>query len=187
MTEMETRFEAMYRAGDPLPWDIGEPQPAVTRLADEGRFTDAVLDVGCGFGDNALFLASRGLAVIGVDIAPHAIELASERAADQGAEVAFTVADVTDLSGFVNTFDTVLDSALYHCLSGQARRDCVAALHKATRPGATAAHPVLLGAGAIGLPLGDTGQRAEPARDSQWRLGDHRSHRNAVRHGADRR
>ncbi|MFD8499007.1 class I SAM-dependent methyltransferase [Amycolatopsis sp. NPDC059657] len=137
MTDMETHFETMYRAGGTLPWDIGEPQPAVTRLADEGRFTGAVLDVGCGFGGNALFLASRGLAVTGVDIAPRAIELASEHAAAQGADVAFTVADVTELSGFASRFDTVLDSALYHCLSEQARRDCMTALHGATRPGAT--------------------------------------------------
>ncbi|WP_370942880.1 class I SAM-dependent methyltransferase [Amycolatopsis sp. cg5] len=135
MTDTDLRFEAMYQAGDTLPWDIGGPQPVVTQLADEGRFTGAVLDVGCGLGGNALFLASRGLTVTGVDIAPRAVQLASERA--EGADVTFAVADVTELSGFDDRFDTVLDSALYHCLSEQARLDCLVALHRVTRPGAT--------------------------------------------------
>ncbi|SDY28135.1 Methyltransferase domain-containing protein [Amycolatopsis xylanica] len=133
----ETHFEAMYQAGDTLPWDIGGPQPVVTRLAEEGRFAGAVLDVGCGLGGNALFLAARGLDVTAVDIAPRAIELASEQAAAQGVDVAFDVADVTDLAGFPSRFDTVLDSALYHCLTEQARADCLVALHRVTRPGAT--------------------------------------------------
>lgn len=53
----------------PAPWDIGRPQPAVVRLASEGGFAGAVLDAGCGTGENALHVASRGLPVLGVDVA----------------------------------------------------------------------------------------------------------------------
>jgi hypothetical protein len=50
-------WDASYRNG-PAPWDIGQPQPAVVRLASEGGFAGAVLDAGCGTGENALHIAS---------------------------------------------------------------------------------------------------------------------------------
>jgi SAM-dependent methyltransferase len=59
------------RAG---PWDVGEPQPAIVRVAAAGGFTGPVLDAGCGPGDNTLHLAALGLRVLGVDVAGTAIE-----------------------------------------------------------------------------------------------------------------
>ena len=64
-------FEGAYRFGDP-PWNIGRAQPAIVRLAAEGLIAGDVIDVGCGTGENAIHLASRGLAVVGVDAAPTA-------------------------------------------------------------------------------------------------------------------
>ena len=48
----------------------------------------------------------------------------------------FEVADATDLSGYDGRFDTVVDSALYHCLDDDGRQAYIAALYRATRPGA---------------------------------------------------
>ena len=61
-------WDASYHDG-PAPWDIGQPQPAVVRLASAGGFTGAVLDAGCGTGENALHVASLGWPVLGVDVA----------------------------------------------------------------------------------------------------------------------
>jgi 2-polyprenyl-3-methyl-5-hydroxy-6-metoxy-1,4-benzoquinol methylase len=69
-------FEQMY-AGQAL-WDIGRPQPSIVALAETG-----VLDVGCGTGDNALFLASKGHETWGLDYMPIAIERAKAKAASQ--------------------------------------------------------------------------------------------------------
>ncbi len=95
-----------------------------------GGFSGEVLDIGCGLGDNAIYLASRGHSVTGLDGSPAAIEEARRRAADAGvlnptagsAGVTFDVADATDLSGYEGRFDTVVDSALYHCLDEDGRR-----------------------------------------------------------------
>lgn len=138
-----TDFDAVYRgegiADVPFekpPWDIAGPQPQVVRLDDEGAFRGRVLDAGCGAGDNAIFLAGRGHDVTGVDGSPTAIEIARGRAAEQGADVTFAVADATRLDGFGQEFDTVLDSALFHCLPEEARAPYAAALHRVTRAGA---------------------------------------------------
>ncbi|MCU1255217.1 MAG: putative thiol methyltransferase 2, partial [Candidatus Angelobacter sp.] len=61
-------WDASYQQG-PAPWDIGQPQPAIVRLASEGGFAGAVLDAGCGTGENALHIARLGLPVLGVDVA----------------------------------------------------------------------------------------------------------------------
>ena len=66
MGELPRRdFEASYQQGD-APWDIGRPQPEVVSLAEAGLITGSVLDIGCGTGENALYLAGRGHAVFGL-------------------------------------------------------------------------------------------------------------------------
>src|SRR6266852_9065369 len=79
-------WDASYYDG-PAPWDIGRPQPAIVRLASEGGFAGAVLDAGCGTGENALHLASLGLPVLGVDVAETALAIAREKARARGIKV----------------------------------------------------------------------------------------------------
>ncbi|MBH1934326.1 class I SAM-dependent methyltransferase [Streptomyces sp. AV19] len=121
---------------DRVPWDIGAPQPVLVGLEEAGEVRGRVLDVGCGQGDNAIFLARSGHEVTGIDISPTAIGQAVERAAEQGAEAEFLVGDAAGLHGLDGRFDTVLSSAFYHCLPEGARTEHLAALHRVCRPGA---------------------------------------------------
>ena len=129
-------WDASYRAG-PAPWDVGRPQPAVVRLAGAGGFAGAVLDAGCGTGENALHLASRGLPVMGVDVAPTAVAIARAKARDRGIEVEFAVADAFELARLGRRFESVLDSGLFHTFAGDERPRYVASLAAATQPGGT--------------------------------------------------
>ncbi|MEV2250835.1 class I SAM-dependent methyltransferase [Streptomyces sp. NPDC050147] len=123
-------------ADERAPWDIGRVQPAVIEWDREGTIRGDVLDAGCGFGENAAFLASRGHRVTGVDSSPEAIDRARELMRERGLDVTFTIADLTELSGCDGRFETVVDSALFHCLDQEERSRYLRALHRATAPGA---------------------------------------------------
>ena len=129
-------WDASYHDG-PAPWDVGRPQPAVVRVAAAGGFTGAVLDAGCGTGENALHLASLGLPVLGFDVAETALARARATAADRGLEAEFTPADALQLQGLGRTFETVLDCGLFHTFDGDERPEYVASLASVTRPGGT--------------------------------------------------
>jgi ubiquinone/menaquinone biosynthesis C-methylase UbiE len=115
-----TSFNPSYQ-GDP-PWEISRPQPAVVALAEEGHFVGRVLDIGCGTGENALHLASRGHTVLGIDGAAIAIERAQAKAKRRGLPAEFVVADAFDLTALGQRFDTVLDSAFLHIPANTAAR-----------------------------------------------------------------
>ena len=113
-------WDASYHDG-PAPWDVGHPQPAIVRLASEGRFVGTVLDAGCGTGENALHLAALGLSVVGVDVAQTALAIARAKAHDRGLDVEFAAADAFQLERLGRTFETVLDCGLFHSFDGDER------------------------------------------------------------------
>jgi 2-polyprenyl-3-methyl-5-hydroxy-6-metoxy-1,4-benzoquinol methylase len=81
-------WDASYAGSVPPPWDIGQPQPAFVRLAEQGMLTGQLLDVGCGTGEHTLLAASSGADALGVDVSPLAIEQARGKAAARGIAVA---------------------------------------------------------------------------------------------------
>jgi SAM-dependent methyltransferase len=129
-------WDASYHDG-PAPWDIGRPQPAVVRVAADGGFAGAVLDAGCGTGENALHVAALGLPVLGVDVAETALQLARAKAAERGIEAEFAAADAFHLERLGRRFDTVLDCGMFHTCDGDERPGYVASLASVTQPGAT--------------------------------------------------
>src|SRR5256885_15154192 len=80
-------WDASYHDG-PAPWDIGQPQPAVVRLASEGGFAGAVLDAGCGTGENALHIASLGMSAglsgLGGGVGGNGLGIAPGKGGDPG-------------------------------------------------------------------------------------------------------
>ncbi len=124
-------WDASYRDGPP-PWDIGQPQPVVVRLASEGGFAGAVLDAGCGTGENTLHIASLGLPVLGVDVADTALAIARQKAADRGIEAKFAAGDALQLERLGRTFETVLDCGLFHTFDGHERTQYVASVASVT-------------------------------------------------------
>lgn len=129
-------WDASYHDG-PAPWDVGGPQPAVVRLAADGGFRGAVLDAGCGTGENALHVAALGLPVVGVDVAATALALARATASDRGLDVEFVCADAFHLEWLGREFATVLDCGLFHTCDSDERPAYVSSLAAVTEHGGT--------------------------------------------------
>ncbi len=130
------RWEEMYR--ETPPWDIGRPQPVFVNLFRDGEIKPGrVLDVGCGTGENAMFLAENGCSVAGVDIAHRAIEIAREKAAKRHLHVDFSVCDVLTLGSCFREgeFDTVIDSGLFHALTDEERPVYVKQVYRVLKDG----------------------------------------------------
>ena len=102
-----------YR-GSP-PWDIGRPQPVIVDLARKKEFADgSVLDIGCGTGENALFLAESGYTVTGIDAAPIAVERARAKAKEKSLNIEFRLGNALNLGLGKSKFDNAIDSGLFH-------------------------------------------------------------------------
>ena len=128
-------WDTVYAPGAaPPPWDIGRPQQAFLRLADRGLLSGRLLDAGCGTGEHALLAAARGAEAMGVDISPRAIAKARDKAAERGLPARFEVADVLSLEQLGMTFDTVIDSGVFHVFDDQDRARYVTSLGSVLRP-----------------------------------------------------
>jgi SAM-dependent methyltransferase len=104
-------------------------------LADEGAFAGAVLDAGCGTGENTLLVAALGLRVVGVDVAETALSMAREKSAVRCIDADFMVADALDLDRLGRVFETVLDCGLFHTFDSDERRAYVESLASVTARG----------------------------------------------------
>ena len=123
------RFETAYE-GRP-PWDLGRPQPPFVEVADQ--ITGAVLDAGCGTGENALFFAQRGQPVMGIDFIDKPINEAKRKAEELGVEVEFAQMDALRLTSLDRQFDSVIDCGLFHVLSDEDRTPYVEGLAHVTK------------------------------------------------------
>lgn len=119
------------------PWDIGRPQGEIIRLAEEGEIRGAVLDAGCGTGENALFLSDLGYEVTGIDAAGAAIRKAKEKSRGRRVPAVFLEWDALEISGLGKRFDTVIDCGLFHVFSEEERPLYVEGLSLVLVPGGT--------------------------------------------------
>ena len=124
-------FEIFYASK--APWDIGKPQQSFIDVADQIK--GSILDAGCGPGDNALFFASRGNKVTGIDFLEGPIKRAKQKAAERGLTATFLVMDALALNEIPEVFDNVIDSGLFHVFSNEDRQKYVAGLATVLKPG----------------------------------------------------
>ena len=128
-------WDAAYAADAPPPWDIGRPQPAFVRLADKGLLAGRLLDSGCGTGEQTLLAASHGAEAVGIDLSPVAVARARGKAAGRGLNARFEVADALHVGNLGLTFNTVIDSGVFHVFDDQDRIGYVASLASVLRDG----------------------------------------------------
>lgn len=105
---MKLFYEIIYRYFR-APWDIGAREELMS-LVESGRIKPCrAIDLGCGAGANAIYLAQKGFDMTGVDYAEAAVEKAWARAKEAGVQVNFIVDDLTNLRHVSGMFDFLLD------------------------------------------------------------------------------
>ncbi len=136
MNEAQERWDACYR-DNRLPWNINKPASELTRIVERGEPAPGrALELGCGIGNDALYLAERGFTVTAVDLSPTAIETARQRAQAAALTVEFRLEDLTACPDLGGPYDFVYDRGAYHCLRRESLPAFLALLERVTRPGA---------------------------------------------------
>jgi len=123
---------------DRIPWNVETPPDALVELVRSGEVKPCrTIDLGCGAGNYAIYLAGMGFDVTGVDGSPTAIEIAKEKAEEKGIRCNFIVADLLgDLHEVDGTFDFAYDWEVLHHIFPDDREPYMKNVHKILNPGA---------------------------------------------------
>ena len=146
-------WDVHYKNSNP-PWETGRPSEELHRVIGEQKIQPCrVIELGCGSGINAVWLAQQGFHVTGVDFSPLALEKANRRSVEANATVRFVLADVRALPEDLGVFPFFFDRGCYHAV----RRDDVGGYLKTLRQ--------VTVTGSIGLVL--TGNAREPHKPGE--------------------
>ncbi len=132
------QMDALYRKlGREIPWNRETPPEIVVDLLDSGRVpAGRAVDLGCGAGTTAVWLAQRGFEVTGLDISAEAIRLARELATQRGVTCHFRVADLAgEALQLGSGFDFALEWEVLHHIFPPDRPRYVRNVHRLLRPG----------------------------------------------------
>jgi SAM-dependent methyltransferase len=125
---MSFRYRVLYRVGF-TPWDQDHVPAELAGLVEgpSALAPGCALDIGCGTGTQAVYLAEHGWRVTGVDAVERALSRARDRAQRSGVKVSWVAADVTRLPalGLNERFDLLFDRGCFHDLSDAAREGYV--------------------------------------------------------------
>lgn len=110
-------WNAHYRANE-TPWDTGEPDAHLVQFVRSGRVRPGrTLELGCGTGNDSIWLALQGFTVLGVDVADLAVERARSKAAETSG-CRFATLDImrADIPG--GPYEFVFDRGCFHTFDG---------------------------------------------------------------------
>lgn len=120
---MKRDWDEHYATGE-LPWDTGVPAPALVELSEAGRLPrGCALEIGCGTGTNARYLASRGYDVLGIDTSGLAIERAAAAEAVAGGSIELRQLDFLVDEPPAGPFELVFDRGCFHVFDDPGDRE----------------------------------------------------------------
>jgi len=119
---VEDRFERRYEARD-TPWDIGKPDFNLVHAVTTTPIKPCkALEIGCGTGDNAIWLAQQSFPVLGIDASEIAIGKAKEKASEAHAKCAFLVGDILASRVEGAPFGFAFDRGCFHLFGSDEER-----------------------------------------------------------------
>jgi ubiquinone/menaquinone biosynthesis C-methylase UbiE len=115
---------------------LSRPRPILVEFFEKGLIKKgAILDICCGAGTNALYLAKKGFEVTGGDISQRAIELAKEKAENAKVKIDFIKHSFVNLSVENETFDLVFDMGCFHHVKIDDRIKFIKEVHRVLKKG----------------------------------------------------
>ena len=125
---MERRsWNDSYAAGQ-LPWDTGEPEPLLVEFVRSGAVKPCrTLEVGSGTGTNSIWMAEQGFDVLGLDIAPLAVEKANAKISQRDLRCRFAASDFLAAPAPEGPFQFAFDRGCFHVFDDPAVRERFAA------------------------------------------------------------
>ena len=122
----EKRFQERYETGD-TPWDIGKPDFNLIQTVTATPIAPCkALDIGCGTGDNSIWLAQQNFPVVGIDTSEIAIDKAKEKALKANAKCTFMVMDFLTSRIEEAPFGFAFDRGCFHALKSDKERNSFA-------------------------------------------------------------
>ncbi len=131
-------LDKIYRETPPgrIPWNITEPPELLVSLVRDGMVSPCrAVDLGCGLGNYAIWMAQQGFAMTGIDISPTAIEKASETSVQKGLHIDFLAADLTIPFKYPYRFLFAYDWEVLHHIYPEHREQYVKNVHDLLEPG----------------------------------------------------
>ena len=124
---------------DKIPWNSETPPDALVQLVQDRKVRPCrTIDLGCGAGNYAIYLAGLGFDVTGVDSSPTAIKIAAENAKKRGVRCRFIIADLLgDLHEVTGMFDFGFDWEFLHHIFPEDRETYIRNVYKILKPEAT--------------------------------------------------
>lgn len=117
---MTLDWNERYLTGD-LPWDSGSPDAHLVAHVESTTARGRALDIGCGTGTNAIWLARQGYDVLGIDVAPEAVAQARAKLREP-LRCRFEVVDFLNAELSEEPFDFVFDRGCFHVFHEAADR-----------------------------------------------------------------
>ncbi len=133
--QLRDRWDAPYRGNSRPGWDTGYPSTELTKAVKEGEVKPGrAIELGCGTGSNAIYLAQQGFDVTAVDVSPTALKRAEEKAEKAGVKIRWLLADVLKLPE-MEPFDFIFDRGCYHGVRRTHATGYVEAVTRLSKPG----------------------------------------------------
>src|SRR5262249_37009631 len=155
MPSRQLLFNTFYRLGF-VPWDGHPLATSLQKLIEGGGALNpgTALDLGCGTGDNSIYLAKHGWRVTGVDFVAKAVAKARAKAEASNVTVNFAQADVTRLAseGIGSNFGLIVDNGCLHGISHEDRDAYVREVTAVAAPDARLLLVEFVTGGSYGVP-----------------------------------
>jgi methyl halide transferase len=133
--DLVEKWDLPFRTRSAAEWDKGGPALKLKALVERGELEQCrIVELGCGSGNDAIYLASQGFNVTGIDIAPTALCYAAAKAQAAGVDVNWVLADVQALPE-LGKFDFIFDRGCYHNVRYVNAPGFVASMRQLSHPG----------------------------------------------------